>query len=126
LTQDIIFNQEKAEMNTQGLFSPCRFEYLLVGYVCLYLAGLLLGKIWQSWWKGHSPSFSRWKQHKLFWSGSNNIPLPPPGWGDTQFQQPLALEGYMPLISPAQPTFKSPLLNDQLFAVQTFRMKSLC
>jgi hypothetical protein len=38
LTEDIIFNQGKAEMNTKALFSPHRVEYLLVG-LCPSLSG---------------------------------------------------------------------------------------
>lgn len=59
LTQDIIFNHGKADISTKGLFSSRRFKYLLLGYVCLYLAGLVLGKVRDSWPKGQSPSFSR-------------------------------------------------------------------
>lgn len=55
-------------MNTKGLFSPHRVEDLPVGYVRLYLAGLMVEKACHLGPDSQSPAFSKCQQHleKMF------------------------------------------------------------
>lgn len=125
---DIIFHRGKARMNTKGFSPLSNFEYLLSG-LCLSVSGRAgLGEDLAFVTKGRV-SF-------LLQDGSSTKCLRAPrrpegGTPSSSAPAAVACGSSAPratgLASPQlQPPFKSPLLNHQLFAVETFRMKSLC